>query len=525
VKSLLLLLLAAAALPYARWRFRHDLHMLQLNAYRPERYLRWIRHNPALAWQAKDAYLLLAAPAFALGRPLTGALLGAAVALLLWAGRPERPVKKPLVMTARARRALTVAFAGLAACAGVGQFCAGPAGAACGLGAALAASPLLMLSAAALLLPLENGLHRRFFNRARRRLAERPDLVRVGITGSYGKTSVKTYLHTLLAEHTEVLMTPGSFNTPMGVAKVINESLRPAHRVFLAEMGARQSGDIAELCRLVAPRVGVVTAIGEQHLETFGDLAAVRRTKWELPSAIPPDGLVVVCGDDANVRAQLAAAPPAARVLTYGMEEGVDVRAVDVTVSARGSAFRLLRPGRPPLAVETRLLGRHNVVNVCGAVAVATELGVPDDALRIGLRRLKPAPHRLELKPLPGRFTMLDDAFNSNPAGFSAALDTLRVMPGCRRFLVTPGMVELGGREETLNRELGRQAADCCDVAILVGSETRTRPLREGLEEGGFPAAHLHRAETLDDAFALLARHARPTDVVLFENDLPDSYR
>ena len=517
-------LLAAGAAPYLTWKLLHDLHMLQLSSYRPERHARWLRRNPCDGLHAKELYSLLALPAFALGRPLLGAALFAFFALMLYAGRPDRPQKKPLVLTARARRALAVAWALVLGLVGVGACVGGALGAALALAAATAGSGLVMLAASALVLPLENAFHARFFRAARDKVAGMPRLTVIGITGSFGKTSTKGFLQALLGEEHNSLMSPASFNTPMGIAKVVQDALKPSHRFFIAEMGAREPGNIAELCRLVGPKVGIVTAIGEQHLETFKTLDAIRRTKWELPSALPADGLAVLNTDDPNIRAMLAATPPRARVVTFGLEEGAQVRAVDVRVGPDGSSFSLVRPGRAPLDVHTRLLGRHNVANVTGAVAAAMELGVSDEALRVALRRLAAPEHRLEIRRIPGRYIMLDDAYNSNPAGAAAALDILRQMPGCRRFLVTPGMVELGSREAELNRAFGRQAAACCDLAVLVGPR-QTLPIQEGLREAGFPGANLRVVDDLNAAFAVLAREARPEDVVLFENDLPENYR
>jgi UDP-N-acetylmuramoyl-tripeptide--D-alanyl-D-alanine ligase len=509
---------------YLAWKLRFDLHMLQLTSYLPERYWRWLKANATTFWQPKELYPLLALIPLALGRPVAAGVTFSVFYFLVWAGRPERPAKKPLVMTARTRRLLAGAFAlaalatGLAASTGSAWVIAATLWA-CGVG-----SCLLMLGASALLLPLEKQFHQAYFRDAQRIIRDHAGLKVIGITGSYGKTSTKTFLGAILAEHADTLITPGSFNTPMGVSKVIRESLRPGHRFFVAEMGAREKGNIAELCRLAQPTVGIVTAIGEQHLETFKTVEVIKATKWELPSSIPADGLVIVCGDDANIADMLARAKPVAPVIRHGFGDDNDVRAADVRVGPEGSRFTIIRAGREPLEVDTRLLGRHNVANVCAAVAAATALGVPDTAMRIALRRLSPPEHRLELKRLPGRYVMLDDAYNSNPAGAAAALDILRQMPCPQRVLVTPGMVELGPREAELNREFGRQAASACDRIVLVGVEP-TRPIQEGVRAAGFPEDHLHVLPDLNAAFALLARVAGPDDVVLFENDLPDSYR
>ena len=141
---------------------------------------------------------------------------------------------------------------------------------------------------------MERFIYELYFQDARRILKERKDLLVIGITGSYGKTSVKFYLQTLSSQKYCVLFTQSSRNTPMGVARSLRDDLQPGHRIFIAEMGARHRGDISELCRLVKPSIGILTSVGPQHLETFGSLEAIKNTKYDLIRALPKDGLAVL---------------------------------------------------------------------------------------------------------------------------------------------------------------------------------------------------------------------------------------
>ena len=150
--------------------------------------------------------------------------------------------------------------------------------------------PLWVALGGLLAWPIEKLVSEMYFRDAQKKLAARPDIIKIGITGSYGKTSVKFILGTILQEKYQTLITPSSFNTPMGVTKIIRERLTPATQVFVAEMGARHVGDIKELCRLVHPRYGVLTSVGPQHLDTFHTLERIKNTKYELMDAVPADG-------------------------------------------------------------------------------------------------------------------------------------------------------------------------------------------------------------------------------------------
>ena len=194
-----------------------------------------------------------------------------------------------------------------------------------------------------------------------------------------------------------------------------------------------------------------------------------------------------------------------------------------MSVSAEGSRFQLHIRGVGSVECHTRLLGEHNIQNILLAAAVASDLGLTLRQISHGVEKLSPVKHRLELLSHPGSFTIINDAFNSNPVGAKAALKVLRDFPA-RRIIITPGMVELGEREAEYNREFGREMAGCVDIAIIVG-KNRALPIIEGLKEAGFPEESIHRVDSLDDSTRLLHGLVRPTDTVLYENDLPDHYQ
>ncbi len=511
-------MLAMAAVNYA-FQMLYFTHMLQLNSYRPERYKKWCADNDKkivniprllpflcvfLIWGMQKGLPVWLAYA-----------MGAAILLVTALLHLPKRAKKPLVYTQRVWRLVGTQLV-LLALAAVAFALLDPVRGVAILG--LFSMIVWLWTGVANLIntPVEKAIADGFVKDAQKRLADRPDLTVVGITGSFGKTSVKNFLHALLSEKYNVLMTPGSYNTTMGVVRTVRELLRPTHQIFLTEMGAKQPGDIKEICDLVHPTYGIITSVGEQHLETFGSVDNILATKFELADAIPADGTVFLNWDNDLIRSRSVAAP----VVTYGMAAAdAGYRATDMTVDSHGSAFTLTTPDGDSCRYTTRLLGAHNIQNLAGCMAVAHQLGMTLQEMVYPVRMLQPVEHRLQL--LPNGY--IDDAYNSNPAGFRSALDTLAGFEA-QRVLVTPGMVELGDRQEALNRELGEYAATRCDYAVLVGLK-QAPPLKEGLLAGGFPAERLYVAATLQEGLAWV--NALPSEgkrIVLLENDLPDNF-
>lgn len=529
------------------------LHLFQLEHYEPGRLMLWLRRRSELVprWELlalAPLYAIAGASAFAGLRWLAGGLLLAstpiaAIGVRDWA----RPAAKPLVFTARARRLLGVALAPsvllvLAAIAtSPGPTRAGALGLVLMIAAGwllLGLSPHVLLAANWLLRPWQAAINRRYVNAAKTKLQRIAPLV-VGVTGSYGKTTTKFCLGAVLGDDRSTLVTPASFNSQLGVVRTINELLTPEHEAFVVEMGMFRRGDIAELCELTHPRIGVITAIGPMHLERLGSIEAIEAAKAELMEALPQDGHLVANGDDPRCLAiaQRAHVP----VTLFGIDnEQASVRAREIALVGGRTEFELSfgAPGGgsadlgglvPSAAaqkvhVSAQLLGRHNVSNLLAAAAVGHVLGIEPDALARSLGRVQAPEHRLaSIHNRGAGIVVIDDAYNSNPDGAAAALEVLSQHEAQRRLLVTPGMVELGELEQELNRRFGEQAAAVCDLVMLVGRR-RTEPIHAGLIAAGMSEDAVHVVADLAEATALLGRVRRSGDVILFENDLPDTY-
>ncbi|MDR0488852.1 MAG: UDP-N-acetylmuramoyl-tripeptide--D-alanyl-D-alanine ligase [Propionibacteriaceae bacterium] len=491
------------------------MHIFQLNSYRAAEQLKWLGVHRG-AWVPQ-----VIAAVFALGAIVLPVLCGIVLVLLfslvVYLNRPQKKVaKKPLVYTPRVvRMFVTIAILVVVVIMIltfiparfqilVATF-------------PFILSPYLAVIADFVNIPIEYAIRQRYLKDARRMLASHPKLVKIGITGSFGKTSVKYYLTTVLRGRFNVLMTPESYNTPMGITKTIRSDLRATHEVFVCEMGAARAGEIKENCDLVSPTIGVITAIGEQHLSTFGTQDAILATKLELADAVKGKGLVYLNGDDAILRTNQ---PDQERWL-YGLGTTNGTYAFDIEVSTTGTTFSLNHRGVIIAKIATPLIGKHNIQNLAGAAAVALDLGVTETELRTQMRKLEPAPHRLAMSR-KNDVTIIDDAYNSNPAGAKAALDTLAMFEATK-ILITPGMVELGVRQEALNEEFGAQAA-FCDYVYLIGAK-QTEPIARGLIEAGYDPAKITVLNDVREAIA--HAQALPTTgakVILLENDLPDNY-
>lgn len=499
---------------------RHTIQMFQQNSYRSERFLRQLRRGGIFTFR-RLAMLACAACA------LSGIFWAAAAIAAAWAAKELRTrYKVPIVYTAPACCLFAASLALWCAISAAVWIATGSAGAA--LTAAfvqlcLPELPLFLLAAAAI--PVQAVLNRRRLNAARSILRAHGQLTVIGITGSYGKTSTKNYLLRILSERYDTLATPGNFNTLPGVIRTIREQLKPNHRIFIVEMGAKQKGDIKEICDLVHPQIGIVTSVGEMHLETFGSVDNVRSTKFELLRSLPADGTGIVNLDSEGIAG--AELPANCRIITYGMKaEGTDYRAVGADFSPRGSSFAIERRGLDAITVQTPLAGGTNILNITGAMAAADAAGVPDRNKIQAAARLQPVLHRLSVHNNNG-ITVLDDAYNSNPEGARTALEMVRdfkLPEGGRRIVVTPGFVELGERQYEANRQLGREIAAAADTAVVVNRLNR-QAILEGLAEAGFDPRNTITADSLREAAAKLQSIVRRGDIVLYENDLPDTFK
>ena len=515
--------------------FKHDIHMLQQNSYRIPRYWRYLSQNDlSSAWRLTDVAMIF----LAMSRLLDFRLVVFLVALLSLykiGSIFRKKYKKPLVFTKRVWRIYSVAT-----CIGTGLFLWAifilgfePEAWSYYTGPTLTVSILLLMTifswfivivAVVILMPIEKIINQRYWKEAKTILENMPGLTVIGITGSYGKTSTKHFLERILSERFDVAITPGSYNTTMGVIRTVREILKPYNNIFICEMGAKQKGDINEICKLVSPKIGIVTAVGPMHLETFKSIENVQSTKFELIDSLPSDGLAVINDDFEFCRNREVENVKCERYSTKQDHIGkVNFWAEDIKFSPQGTEFTVKGKDGSEMKLTTRLLGECNISNLLAAVIVAKYMGLSEDEIRRGVVSIEPVEHRLSIKHTPGGVTILDDAFNSNPDGSKMALEVLGAFKGGKRIVITPGMIELGRRQYELNEKFGEYIAVNCDIAIIVGHYNR-EAITSGIRKGEFKGK-LYETDTFDEAQKLVTPMLQNGDILLYENDLPDSFK
>ncbi|MFK7845520.1 MAG: Mur ligase family protein [Rhodothermales bacterium] len=538
---LFLFFFALVATLFAGWRawrrIRFFLHVFQLESYKPVRYINWIkgRGKSRLVRVSHLLALPLLAGAWFIHQQ-TQVVWPIGVIVFLWgilfASSREyqgQKQKKPIAITHRMKRLMGTALAIGAIPVLAGLLYGLSTGSAtgflyylAGLFAADFGAPLAVLLAAWLMQPVEKSIQNGFKKQARSKLKERPDLITIGITGSYGKTSVKFILAEILRQRFNVLATPGSYNTPMGICIVVNNKLKTEHQVLVLEMGMRYRGDIKELCDIAKPALALVTDVGVAHLETMGSIENIAQEKGDILKYMRDDGEAILNIDNPYVADMASRAPGKVWRVSITDHPDADIKARNIKYSPEGASFEVEDEQGNTQLFKTKLLGRHNVSNILLGVAVGRQMGLRLRQIAHGVGRVEPVEHRLQLMK-KGAITVIDDAFNSNPVGAHNAVEVLGAFESGRRVIVTPGMVELGDRQWEENRLLGAHMANHVDLAVLIG-EKQTAPIVEGLRSGDFPEAKTKVFASFFDAQNFLQGYLESGDVVLYENDLPDQY-
>jgi len=381
--------------------------------------------------------------------------------------------------------------------------------------------PILVCLAYYITLPFELLHNKSFIKKAKKKLSEHKKLLKIGVTGSYGKTSVKNILETLLSVKYKVCSSPLSYNTPLGLSKTILNDLESSDEIFIAEMGARYVGDINELCEIIKPDIGVITGIGNQHLLTFGSQENLIKTKAEIADYVCKNNGKMFFNGDNDFCEKLYQEYTCEKVLSMPFKKNKTVYAKDLSYNKNGVDFTLVYNNKE-FKSSVALLGFHNISNVILCVNVCLSLGLTIEEILKGIERLLPTPHRLAIIPSSNSLIVIDDAYNGSVEGAKAALEVLSSYD-TKKFVITPGLVELGNDQYKCNKELGKMIAENADYVIINGI-TNFEAINEGLLEKGMDQDKILRSGSLKQAVIQLADLTSPGDVVLFENDLPDNY-
>jgi len=490
------------------------IHMYQLNYYRADMHIHWCKSN---IQKITLRYMLALSPLLLMRDNLVLQILSLFFIVLAIITMIPKASKTPLKITGRVIRILAVEII-LSALAVIVK--TSESQAIIRLALLCIAAPFLCIFANFILTPVEYIGRKSYINKAKQILSEQKDLTVIAITGSYGKTSMKNFLGELLSEKYDVLITPKNYNTPLGIARTIREKLKPTHDIFICEMGAMWEGEIKECCDLVNPSIGIITAIGPQHLQTFRDMKTIVRTKFELATAIAENsGKVFLNYDNKYIKNHKCKA----QHFSYGLKDSFDFYADEIKANDRGYSFKV-HANKKSFKAQTKLLGKHNVENLVGAIAVAKELGISNKDIEFAVRRIKSIEHRLELST-KGNLSIIDDSYNSNPDSSKLAIDTLTQFEGIN-IIVTPGLIELGDDEERYNEELGAYIAKKkINYVYLVGSNCQADAVEAGLVHAKFPESKIQNVTSPQEAVQLASKK-HPSDKlnILLLNDLPDNY-
>lgn len=440
--------------------FYLDLHILQLEEYKLDRFLKWIASH----------FLVR-----------------------------KMSLKKPLVYTAKIKNIIFI-YIGIVVISLFFNFW---------IFILLLIQPYIGFIAAVLILkPYEMYKRKEIIEKTRNKISAYKNLKVIGITGSFGKSSTKEILYQLLKGKYKTLRTPESFNTILGIARVVDFELDESYEYFICEMAAYKIGEIKEICYMVPPQFGILTGITTQHLERFGSLVNTVKAKFELVDAIHDKDKIVFNLNNENVLNEIIKRKIKNPNNVLGLGEvGFDKNGSNFEIEIKNKKYK----------VKTALFGFANIKNILAASAMAEKLGVsPKDIVSL-IETLKPVDNRFVLQT-QGKATIVNNTYSSNPQGFKETVETGKIVKG-KKALVTPGLVELGELEKEIHLELGRFSRGVFDKVILVGKNNRTKFLAEGLGEN---CEFIN--DTREEYFKKIEELKGKYDWIFLENDVTENY-
>lgn len=360
---------------------------------------------------------------------------------------------------------------------------------------------------------------RRTIKKATEKIASFQNLTVIGITGSYGKSSTKEFLATILSTKYKVLKTPKNKNSDIGVAQTILNELTSEHQMFVVEMGAYTTGEIGGICDIVHPRIGILTAINEQHQSLFGSLDETKRAKYELIESLPKNGVAIFNVDNAHVRDLSEHTQKQKK--TYAIERPADMRAEAIVVQQDKLSFSAVTADRKQ-HMRVNLLGAHNVSNLLAAITAASEVGMTLSEIALAAEQIKPIPNTMEPFVHESGALIVNDSYSANPEGVIAALEYLQKVPRKNKVLVMMPLIELGRSAAAAHERIGKAVGEICDIVILTKRDFYST-LSAGSTRGGLSTDRLIIAENASSILAALQPYLNNETVILLENRVPDA--
>jgi len=378
--------------------------------------------------------------------------------------------------------------------------------------------PFFILLLNLLILPFEKIINNYYFNDAIKKIKKLKPFI-IAITGSYGKTSTKFFINQMLQEKFKTYMTPESYNTAMGITKVIRKNLNEEDKIFIVELAENEVGGFKRLLKLIEPNISVITSIGIQHLEEFGKEDRIyKEIDHFISYSLSSENceLIVLNGDD-----EYLSKHSNSKIKKCSIEKESDFYGKIIETNLYGSKL-ILNFGNQEILCETKIIGKETLRNIIISSCVAYKMGLSLDDISNYIKNLKPAPHRLNVIE-SGNLIVIDDAYNSNPVGARMALDLLSTYNKGRKIIITPGFIDLGKKEYEENKKFGEYMVDKVDYIFLVGGK-RTKSIYEGIINKNFRKENVFVFKNFFEANEYLKKFLKPDDAILFENDLPEIF-
>ena len=364
-------------------------------------------------------------------------------------------------------------------------------------------APLIVSLVVIVFQPLTVVLRNRTIRKATRKREKLENLLTIGITGSFGKSSVKEFLKTILSSDFKVVATEKNENSEMGVSECILKKVSEKHEIFICEMGAYNRGGIKLLCSIAKPKIGIITGINNQHLATFGSRENIMRAKFELIDYLPEEGLAVLNWDSEPVRKGFK---KNIANLKYGVSNKEDVWAEDVKVGKDKLSFRACFKNKDSVKIEARVVGEQNIPNLLAAIGTARKLGMGLKDIASACRKIKLEDNIFSFKGI----NVVNFSYSSNPSGVLSHLEHLKNWSGTR-VVVMPCLIELGKDSKAVHEEIGKKISEVCDLAIVTSKEC-LRPM-------GGKAVFINNPLKI---YEKIARELSLGDVVLLEGRVPE---
>lgn len=342
---------------------------------------------------------------------------------------------------------------------------------------------------------------------------KRFDIPVITITGSNGKTTTKDLTASVLGAKMKVLKTQANFNNEIGLPLTLLQ-LDEQHEAAVVEVGMRGLGQIAALAPVAAPNIGIVTNVGETHMELLGSMENIAKAKAELVEVIPSGGVVILNADNPYTAAMDAKCQPDVKVVTFGIEQAADIKASDIESRGKETKFKcaLEKDGKAHEFVLP-MAGRHNVYNALAAIAAGVVMGLNAKEIQTGLSQLEMSKMRFEYKQI-GKYAVINDAYNASPMSMKAALDTISEVAKGRSVAVLGDMLELGDNEIELHRQVGRLVPES-GVAALIAYGKLGEEIAAGAKEKGM--SEVYNAHSHEEAAELLHKLLHDGDTILLK--------